>query len=168
MKTTIQTLSKGILLFVLAMSVFSCSRSSDATPAATVSYVSMKINGVLWKSSIGLGGISSGNYSATGTLDVSGVKDVLVIGLPGAATTGTYNMLNFSNIPFGFSKGNGSFAYNIGKDYKGSSGTLTITQLGTTVGAITYANATFSGTAIGSDKAVYTITEGVIVNAQVN
>jgi hypothetical protein len=149
--------------------ILSCSKSSDVTPVtATTSYVSMKLNGVEWKSSVGAGGISSGNFSATGALDVTGVKDVLAIAMVNCASIGTaYKLEETNDRLFQFTRSASKVNYFIGKDSKGSSGTLTITKtkVGTT---LTYANATFSGTAVGSDGSKLVITEGTIVNAQVN
>jgi hypothetical protein len=158
-----------LLLSISAFFIFSCSKTEDVAPTTTTttSYISMKINGVEWKSSAGAGAISAGNYAISGTLDVSGVKDILVVQLPNAATIGVAYKLETFDIALAFSRKNGAVGYNIGKDVKGSSGVLTITK-SKVVGSLTYANATFSGTAIGTDKTTLVITEGVVNNAQVN
>jgi hypothetical protein len=153
---------------LILCSILSCSKSSDATPAVTVSYISMKINGVEWKSSTGLGGISSGNFSATGSLDVTGGKDVLVFAMVNCASVGTvYKLEETNDRLFQFTRSASKISYFIGKDTKGSSGTLTITKTKAGTGVLTYANATFSGTANGTDGSKITITEGKIVNSQV-
>ena len=81
---------KTYFLYLLILcSILSCSKSSDVTPATGTSYVSMKINGVEWKSSIGAGAITSGSFSGTGALEVTGGKDVLAMTLINAANVGT-------------------------------------------------------------------------------
>ena len=152
---------------LLLCSILSCSKSSDPTPATT-SYVSMKINGVEWKSSVGAGAISSGSFSGTGALDVTGGKDVFAIILGNSANIGTaYKFEENNERLFQFTRSALKVNYYIGKDQKGSSGVVMITKT-KVVGTITYANATFSGTAIGTDGSKLVITEGVIVNGQVN
>jgi hypothetical protein len=159
-----------IYLFALILfcSILSCSKSSDPTPAAGTSYVSMKINGVEWKSSIGAGAITAGNFSGTGALDVTGGKEALSMILANCSNIGTvYKFEETTDRLFQFTKQVAKVSYFIGKDSKGSSGTFSITKT-KVVGTITYANATFSGTAIGTDGSKIVITEGVVVNAQVN
>jgi hypothetical protein len=160
---------KSYLFYLLILcSILSCSKSSDSTPAAGTSYVSMKINGVEWKSSVGAGAVSSGGFSGTGSLDVTGGKDVIAIILGNSSNIGTvYKFEDNNERLFQFSRSAAKLSYFIGKDTKGSSGTLTITKT-KVVGTLTYANATFSGTAIGTDGSKLVITEGVIVNSQVN
>jgi hypothetical protein len=149
-------------------SILSCSKSSDVTPATGTSYVSMKINGLEWKSSVGAGAISTGSFSGTGALEVTGGKDVIAIILGNSSNIGTaYKFEETNERLFQFTRQASKVSYFIGKDSKGSSGTLTITKT-KVVGTITYANATFSGIANGTDGSKITITEGVVVNAQVN
>jgi hypothetical protein len=156
------------LSLFLFCSILSCSKSTDPTPATGASYVSMKINGVEWKSSVGAGAISSGSFSGTGALDVTGGKDVIAIILGNSSNVGTaYKFEETNERLFQFSRSAAKVSYFIGKDSKGSSGVVTITKT-KLVGTITYANATFSGTAVGSDGSKLVITEGVIVNSQVN
>lgn len=153
---------------ILFCSILSCSKSSDPSPAASASYVSMKINGVEWKSSVGAGAVSADGFSATGALEVTGGKDILAMILGNSTVIGTaYKFEATNDRLFQFTKQTLKVNYFIGKDTKGSSGVLTITKT-KTVGPITYANATFSGTAIGSDGSKIVITEGVVVNGQVN
>ncbi len=161
---------KTYLFFLLLLcSISSCSKSSDATPVPTVSYISMKINGVEWKSSVGSGGIGSGNFAATGTLDVTGGKDVLVFAMVNCIAVGTaYKLEDTNDRLFQFTRSASKVSYFIGKDTKGSTGTLTITKTKAGAGTITYANATFSGIANGTDGSKITITEGKIVNSQVD
>jgi hypothetical protein len=149
-------------------SILSCSKSSDPTPTTGTSYISMKINGVEWKSSAGAGAISAGGFSGTGALDVTGGKDVLAMTLYNCSNIGTvYKFEDTNDRLFQFTRSASKVSYFIGKDSKGSSGVFTITK--TKVGtSLTYANATFSGTALGSDGSKIVITEGVVVNAQVN
>jgi hypothetical protein len=148
-------------------SILSCSKSSDPTPATGTSYVSMKINGVEWKSSVGAGAITSGSFSATGALDVTGGKDVLAMTLINAANVGTaYKFEEANDRLLQFSRSASKVNYFISKDSKGSSGILTITKT-KVLGTLTAANATFSGIANGSDGSKITITEGKIVNAGV-
>jgi hypothetical protein len=149
-------------------SILSCSKSSDVTPATGTSYVSMKINGVEWKSSVGAGAISTGSFSGTGALEVTGGKDVIAIILGNSSNVGTaYKFEETNERLFQFTRQVAKVSYFIGKDQKGSSGTLTITKT-KVVGTITYANASFIGTAVGTDGSKLVITEGVVVNAQVN
>jgi hypothetical protein len=153
---------------LILCSILSCSKSTDVSPAAGTSYVSMKINGVEWKSSVGAGAISSGGFSGTGALEVTGGKDVIAIILGNSSNIGTaYKFEETNERLFQFTRSAAKVSYFIGKDSKGSSGTLTITKT-KVVGTLTYANATFSGTANGSDGSKIVITEGVVVNAQVN
>jgi hypothetical protein len=159
---------KAYLFYLLIFcSILSCSKSSDVTPATGTSYVSMKINGVEWKSSVGAGAITSGSFSGTGALEVTGGKDILAMTLINSATVGTtYKFEETNDRLLQFSRSASKVNYFIGKDSKGSSGTLTITKI-KVVGTLTAANATFSGTANGSDGSKITITEGKIVNAGV-
>jgi hypothetical protein len=157
-----------IVFFLIFCGLLGCSKSSDVTPATATSYVSMKINGVEWKSSIGAGAITAGNFSATGALDVTGGKEALSMALVNCAAVGTaYKFEETNDRLFQFTKQASKVSYFITKDSKGSSGTLTITKT-KAVSSLTYANATFSGTAVGSDGSKIVITEGLIVNAQVN
>ena len=160
---------KSYLFSILIIcSILSCSKSTDVTPATGTSYVSMKINGVEWKSSIGAGAITAGNFSATGALEVTGGKDALSMVLANCSTVGTvYKFEETNDRLFQFTRSASKVNYFIGKDSKGSAGILTITKT-KVVGTLNYANATFSGTAIGSDGSKLVITEGTIVNAQVN
>lgn len=161
-------MKKYIILFAIFCGVLGCSKSSEVTPASTTSYVSMKINGVLWKSDIGAGAISAGNFSGTGALEATGGKEALSMALINCATVGTvYKFEDANDRIFQFIKQASKVNYFIGKEMKGSSGTLTITKT-KAVNTLTYANAIFSGTAVGSDGSKIVITEGVIVNAQVN
>lgn len=159
---------KTYFLYLLILcSILSCSKSSDVTPATGTSYVSMKINGVEWKSSIGAGAITSGSFSGTGALEVTGGKDVLAMTLINAANVGTtYKFEETNDRLLQFSRSASKVNYFIGKDSKGSSGILTITKT-KVLGTLTAANATFSGIANGSDGSKITITEGKIVNAGV-
>ena len=153
-----------LILFI----ILSCSKSSDPTPTTGASYVSMKINGLEWKSSVGAGAITLGSFSGSGALDVTGGKDALSMVLADCSTIGTvYKFEEASNRLFQFTRSAAKLSYFIGKDSKGSSGIFTITKT-KVVGTLMYANATFSGTAIGSDGSKLIITEGTIVNAQVN
>lgn len=155
------------LSLLLFCGILSCSKSSDPTPAAGTSYVSMKINGVEWKSSVGAGAISSGSFSATGALEVTGGKEALSFAMINCNAIGTaYKLEETNDRIFQFIRSAAKVNYFIGKDSKGSSGVLTITKT-KTIGTLTYANATFSGTANGSDGSKLVITEGKIVNAQV-
>jgi hypothetical protein len=148
--------------------ILSCSKSSDPAPAAGTSYVSMKINGVEWKSSAGAGAIAVGGFSGTGALDVTGGKDVLAMTLYNCSNIGTaYKFEETNDRLLQFTRSAAKLSYFIGKDQKGSSGVFTITKT-KVVGTLTYANATFAGTAVGTDGSKIVITEGVIVNAQVN
>jgi hypothetical protein len=160
---------KRYAIFTLLFYVLlGCSKSSDVTPATTASYVSMKINGVLWKSSIGAGAITAGNFSGTGALDGTSGKEALSMVLANCATVGiAYKFEENNDRIFQFTRQSSKISYFITKDTKGSSGTLTITKT-KVVNSLTYANATFSGIAIGSDGSKIVITEGQIVNAQVN
>jgi hypothetical protein len=152
---------------ILFCSILSCSKSTDVTPATGTSYVSMKINGVEWKSSIGAGAITAGNFSGSGALDVTGGKEALSMILANCSTIGTgYKFEETTDRLFQFTKQVAKVSYFIGKDSKGSSGVFTITKT-KVVGTITYANASFSGTAVGTDGSKLTITEGKIVNAGV-
>jgi hypothetical protein len=127
----------------------------------------MKINGVEWKSSIGAGAITAGNFSGTGALDVTGGKEALSMILANCSTIGTvYKFEDTNERLFQFTKQVAKVSYFIGKDSKGTSGIFTITKT-KVVGTLTYANATFSGTALGSDGSKIVITEGKVVNAQV-
>ncbi len=155
-----------LLSLIVLCSILSCSKSSDPSPTGT-SYVSMKINGVEWKSSVGAGAISSGGFSGTGALEVTGGKDVIAIILGNSSNIGTvYKFEETNERLFQFSRSASKVNYFIGKDQKGTSGTLTITKT-KVVGTITYANATFSGTAIGTDGSKIVITEGMIINSQI-
>ena len=128
----------------------------------------MKINGVEWKSSVGAGAVSADGFSATGALEVTGGKEILAMTLYNSTIIGTaYKFEATNDRLFQFTRQASKVNYFIGKDTKGSSGVLTITK--TKVGGtLTYANATFSGTAVGSDGSKIVITEGIVVNAQVN
>ena len=127
----------------------------------------MKINGVEWKSSIGAGAITSGSFSGTGALEVTGGKDVLAMTLINAANVGTtYKFEETNDRLLQFSRSASKVNYFIGKDSKGSSGIFTVTKT-KVLGNLTAANATFSGVANGSDGSKITITEGKIVNAGV-
>ena len=154
-----------LLLFCI---ILSCSKTSDPAPATGASYVSMKINGVEWKSSVGAGAVSADGFSATGALEVTGGKDIIAMTLNNSTNVGTaYKFEDTNNRLFQFTRQSSKISYFIGRDVKGSSGVLTITK--TKAGTpITYANATFSGTAVGSDGSKIVITEGVVVNSQVN
>jgi hypothetical protein len=153
---------------LILCSIFSCSKSTDVTPATGTSYVSMKINGVEWKSSAGAGAIAAGGFSGTGALDVTGGKDVLAMTLYNCSNIGTvYKFEETNDRLLQFTRSAAKLSYFIGKDQKGTSGTFTITKT-KVVGTITYANATFAGTAVGTDGSKLVITEGVVVNAQVN
>jgi hypothetical protein len=161
---------KTYLFYLLILcTILSCSKSSDVTPATgTTSYISMKINGVEWKSSIGAGAITAGSFSGTGALDVTGGKEALSMILANCSTIGTvYKFEDTNERLFQFTKQVSKVSYLIGKDTKGSLGIFSITKT-KVVGTVTYANATFSGTAIGTDGSKIVITEGVVVNAQVN
>ena len=95
-------------------------------------------------------------------------KEALSMALINCATVGTvYKFEDANDRIFQFIKQASKVNYFIGKEMKGSSGTLTITKT-KAVNTLTYANAIFSGTAVGSDGSKIVITEGVIVNAQVN
>ena len=157
-----------LFYFLLFCSIFSCSKNTDSAPAAGLSYVSMKINGVEWKSSVGAGAVSVDGFSATGALEVTGGKDIIAMTLNNSTNVGTaYKFEDTNNRLFQFTRQASKISYFMGKDVKGSSGVLTITK--TKAGTpITYANATFSGTAVGSDGSKIVITEGVVVNSQVN
>jgi hypothetical protein len=155
------------LSVVMLCSILSCSKSSDPAPTGT-SFISMKINGVEWKSSIGAGAITAGNFSGTGALDVTGGKEALSMILANCSNIGTaYKFEETTDRLFQFTKQVAKVSYFIGKDQKGSSGVFTISKT-KVVGTITYANATFSGTAIGTDGSKIVITDGVVMNAQVN
>ena len=120
-----------------------------------------------WKSSVGAGAITSGSFSGTGALEVTGGKDVLAMTLINSANVGTtYKFEETNDRLLQFSRSATKINYFIGKDSKGSSGIMTITK-SKVVGTLTYANATFSGVANGSDGSKITITEGKIVNAGV-
>jgi hypothetical protein len=154
-----------ISLLILC-SILSCSKSSDPTPTGT-SYVSMKINSVEWKSSIGAGAITSGSFSGTGALEVTGGKDILAMTLINSANVGTtYKFEETKDRLLQFTRSADKVTYFIGKDQKGSSGIFTITKT-KTLGTLTAANASFSGTAVGTDGSKLVITEGKIVNAGV-
>jgi hypothetical protein len=156
-----------LFYLLLFCSILSCSKSSDVTPATGTSYISMKINGVEWKSSIGAGAITAGNFSGTGALDVTGGKEALSMILANCSTIGTvYKFEDTNERLFQFTKQVAKVSYFIGKDSKGTSGIFTITKT-KVVGTLTYANATFSGTAVGTDGSKIVITEGKVVNAQV-
>lgn len=165
MKTHFQKL---LLLVISTITLLACSKSSDPAPAAGASYVSMKINGVAWKSSVGAGAVSADGFSATGALEVTGGKEILAMTLYNSTVIGTaYKFEDTNDRIFQFTRQSSKISYFMGKITKGSSGVLTITK--TKAGTpITYANATFSGTAIGSDGSKIVITEGIVVNAQVN
>ncbi len=163
-------MKKYIVFLLIFCGLLGCSKSSEVTPSTTTttSYVSMKINGVLWKSSIGAGAITLGNFSGTGALDATAGKEVLSVVMANCSTVGTvYKFEETNDRLFQFSKQTAKVNYFITKDSKGSSGTLTITKT-KVVGTLTYANATFAGTAVGSDGTKIVITEGQIINAQVN
>lgn len=152
----------------MSVGVLGCSKSSEVTPETGTSYVSMKINGILWKSSVGGGAITAGNFSGTGALDATGGKEALSMALINCATVGTvYKFEETNDRVFQFIKQASKVSYFITKDSKGSAGILTITKT-KVINSLTYANATFSGTAVGSDGSKIVITEGLIVNAQVN
>ena len=152
---------------LLFCSILSCSKNNDPTPVVGTSYVSMKINGVEWKSSVGAGAVSADGFSATGALEVTGGKDILAMILAGSTNVGTaYKFEETNGRLFQFTRQATKVNYFIGKDTKGSSGVLTITKT-KTVATVNYANATFSGTAIGSDGSKIVITEGIIVNGQI-
>jgi hypothetical protein len=158
-----------MLLFSLLIlcGILSCSKSSDVTPAAGTSYVSMKINGVEWKSSAGAGAIAAGGFSGTGALDVTGGKDVLAMTLYNCSNVGTvYKFEETNDRLLQFTRSAAKLSYFIGKDQKGSSGVFTITKT-KVVGTLTYANASFTGTAVGTDGSKLVITEGKVINAQV-
>ncbi len=156
----------SLFSLLILCSILSCSKSSDPSPTGT-GYVSMKINGVEWKSSAGAGALSSGGFSGTGALEVTGGKDVIAIILGNSNNVGTvYKFEDNNERLFQFSRSAPKLSYFIGKDTKGSSGTLTITKT-KVVGTITYANATFAGTAVGTDGSKIVITEGKVVNAEV-
>jgi hypothetical protein len=153
---------------IILCGILSCSKFSEVTPATGTSYISMKINGVEWKSSIGAGAITAGNFSGTGALDVTGGKEALSMVLANCSNIGTvYKFEDTSERLFQFTKQVAKVSYFITKDTKGSAGTFSITKT-KVVGTVTYANATFSGTAVGTDGSKIVITEGVVVNAQVN
>jgi hypothetical protein len=161
-------MKNSLFSLLILCSILSCSKSTDVTPAAGTSYVSMKINGVEWKSSAGAGAIAAGGFSGTGALDVTGGKDVLAMTLYNCSNIGTvYKFEETNDRLFQFTRSAAKLSYFIGKDQKGTSGVFTITKT-KVVGTITYANATFSGTAVGTDGSKLVITEGVVVNAQVN
>lgn len=157
----------SLLVFLYIASA--CSKSSDVTPETGTSYVSMKVNGVVWKSSLGAGAISQGSFSLTGALETTnGQKEIIAMTLVNSAAIGVVYKLEENNERlFQFTKQREKVSYFIGKDTKKSSGTLTITKT-KAVGSLTYANATFAGTAIGSDGSTIIITEGVVINSQVN
>ena len=149
-------------------SILSCSKTSDPAPATGASYVSMKINGVEWKSSVGAGAVSVDGFSATGALEATGGKDILAMILASSTNVGTaYKFEETNNRLFQFTRQATKVSYFIGKDTKGSSGVLTIIKT-KVAGTLNYANATFSGTAVGTDGSKIVITEGVVVNSQVN
>jgi hypothetical protein len=157
----------AFILLISSLVLLACSKSEDPTPAGT-SYVSMKINGVEWKSSVGAGAISTDGFSATGALDVTGGKDILVMTLLNSTNVGTaYKFEDTNDRILQFTRQSSKITYFIGKVSKGSSGVLTITKT-KAANTLTYANATFSGTAVGADGSKIVITEGVVVNAQVN
>jgi hypothetical protein len=157
----------SVILLISMFGLLSCSKSDDTTPA-TASYISMKINGVEWKSSVGAGAISTDGLSATGTLDVTGGKDALVISMLNPLNVGTaYKFEDTNDRVLQFIKQSSKITYMMGKAFKNSSGVITITKT-KVIGSLTYANATFSGTAVGSDGSKIVITEGMIVNSQVN
>ena len=157
-----------LFYLLLFCSILSCSKNSDPAPAAGASYVSMKINGVEWKSSVGAGAVSVDGFSATGALEATGGKDIIAMTLVNSTNVGTaYKFEDTNNRLFQFTRQSSKISYFIGKDVKGSSGVLTITKT-KVAGTLNYANATFSGTAVGSDGSKIVITEGVIVNSQVN
>ena len=159
-------MKNSFFILVILSSILSCSKSSDPAPAG-ISYVSMKINGVEWKSSVGAGAITSGSFSGTGALEVTGGKDILAMTLINAANVGTvYKFEETNDRLLQFSRSAAKINYFIGKDSKGSSGIFTITKT-KVLGTLTAANATFSGVANGSDGSKITITEGKIVNAGV-
>ncbi len=153
---------------ILFCSILSCSKSSDPAPVIGSSYISMKINGVEWKSSVGAGAVSGDGFSATGALEVVGGKDILAMTLVNCTAISTaYKIETANDRLFQFTRHATKVSYFIGKDTKGSLGVVTITK--TKVGTpITHANAIFSGTAVGSDGSKIVITDGVIVNSQVN
>jgi hypothetical protein len=160
-------MKRFIYSFLIIFSILSCSKSSDPTPATGTSYISMKINGIEWKSSVGAGAISLGNFSATGALEVTGGKDALVLTLINSINVGTTYKLEENNERFfQFVRSAAKVSYFIGKDSKGSSGVVTIIKT-KVANTLTYANATFSGTAVGTDGSKIVITEGKVVNAQV-
>jgi hypothetical protein len=100
-------------------------------------------------------------------LEVTGGKDVIAIILGNSSNIGTvYKFEETNERLFQFTRQASKVSYFIGKDSKGSSGTLTITKT-KVFGTLTAANATFSGTANGSDGSKLVITEGKIVNAGV-
>ena len=157
----------SLFALLILCSILSCSKSNDPIPATGTSYVSMKINGVEWKSSVGAGAISSGSFSATGALEVTGGKEILAMTLLNCTNVGTvYKFEETNDRIFQFTKQVSKLSYFIGKDSKGSSGVFTITKT-KVANTLTYANATFSGTANGSDGSKLVITEGKVVNVQV-
>lgn len=161
-------MKRYVIFLLIFCSLFGCSKSTDVTPETETGYVSMKINGILWKSSIGAGAITAGDFSGTGALDGTTGKEVLAIVMANCSTVGTiYKFEDASNRIFQFSRQGLKVNYFITKDTKGSSGIFTITKT-KVLGTLTYANATFSGTAVGSDGTKIVITEGQIVNAQAN
>ncbi|MEY4540014.1 MAG: hypothetical protein RLZZ306_1771, partial [Bacteroidota bacterium] len=114
---------------LILCSILSCSKSNDPTPATGASYVSMKINGIEWKSSVGAGAISSGSFSATGALEVTGGKDVVALTMINSINIGTAYKLEENNERFfQFLRSASKLNYYIGKDQKGSSGIVTITK----------------------------------------
>ena len=78
-----------LFYLLLFCSILSCSKSSDPSPATSASYVSMKINGVEWKSSVGAGAVSADGFSATGALEVTGGKEILAMTLYNSTIIGT-------------------------------------------------------------------------------
>ena len=163
MKTYLN-LSKWLLI-IAVISLSACSKSATVTPAA--SYISMKINGVEWKTNTAaIGGISQGNFLASGAYEINGQKEIISIVLLNVAEGTTYKFEDTVDRAIQFTKQTTKISYSLAKDTKKSLGVFKITAT-KTAATLIYANATFSGTAVGTDGSTIVITEGIVVNSQI-
>jgi hypothetical protein len=155
-----------IFLYLLFQSCSKDDTSSPSTPSNTgSSYISMKINGVQWKSEVGIiaAGISAGNFVASASKKVGDKTQALSMAIESVSTSGPNAYNSNTKGGFLFLDGVNNVSFSLGNGSTGT-GTLQITKTKTVVG-ITQASATFSGTTKDTKGNAISITEGVVHNS---
>jgi hypothetical protein len=165
-------MKKSFLFFTIISILISCSKDENITTNNTPSpssksYISMKINGVEWKTDASTiaAGISDANFVATGSKTVGTKTQAISMAIEKVNTTGnniydknTKGALLFIDNVNGISWGLGSGS--------NGNGTLKITKT-KVIGSITQASATFSGSTKDGNGTTITITDGIVYNALV-